>query len=97
MPRNHLPAEEYVYDRASLLAYFAASSDSSRNKPKMMKILMSAVHNELTEPQRFCLIEHYLHGRKMKDIAFTLSVNPSTVTRHIQRAIKRLRRITDYY
>ena len=97
MSRNTLPTEEYVYDRAALLAYYASGEDNSKDRRKMMDLLMKTVHNELTDQQRFCLIEYYIHGRKMKDIAKTLNVNPSGVSRHIQRAKKRIKHITDYY
>lgn len=97
MPRNLIPAEEYVYDRAALLAYYSSGADNSKDRHKMMDLLMKTVHNELTNQQRYCLVEHYLHGRKMKDIAASLNINPSCVSRHIQRAKKRIKHITDYY
>ena len=97
MPRNFLPSEDFVYDRASLLAYYSCGADNTTDRKKMMALIMKTVHNELTDQQRYCLVEHYLHGKKMKDIAKTLNVNPSVVTRHIQRAKRRIKRITDYY
>ncbi len=64
---------------------------------KMKKILNYAIANELTDRQRYCICEHYLKGRSMKNIACELNLNPSTVTRHIKSAEKRLKRIADCY
>lgn len=64
---------------------------------KMKKIMKMAIANELTEKQRYCLCEHFLYGRSMKSIASDLNVNPSTVTRHIQNAKRRLTRVAKYY
>ncbi len=63
----------------------------------MKKILQNAIANELTDKQRYCICEYYLNGRNMKDIADDLCVNPSTVTRHIQGAKRRLKRVAKYY
>ena len=64
---------------------------------EMRKLLYSAISDGLTPMQKFCITEHYLKGRPMKSIAAELNVNPSTITRHIQRGENRLRRITKYY
>lgn len=96
MPRNFVPAEDFVYDKLSYQCY--TSGDTNRiDRTRMKGILSKAITSELTEQQRFCLVEYYLHGRKMKDIAVTLSVHPSTVTRHIRRATEKLRHIASYY
>lgn len=98
MPRNFVKADDCVFDRASLLAYFDGSVEANEsNKKKMMLILKRALQDELTAPQRFCLVEYYLKDRKMKDIAVSLSVHPSTVTRHIKRAKQKLMHIASYY
>lgn len=97
MPRNFLKNDEHNFDRAALLAYFEKDSTNIDKRMKMRGILNRALQEELTENQRFCILEYYIHGRKMKDIAKTLSVNPSTVTRHIKRAKARLQHIAKYY
>ncbi|MBQ2944066.1 MAG: sigma-70 family RNA polymerase sigma factor [Ruminococcus sp.] len=97
MSRNVLYAEDFLCDRASYLAY-TSSGDTNRDELRKMKsILKRAMYTELTDLQRFCLVEHYLHGRKMKDIASELSLHPSTITRHISNAEKKLRHIASYY
>ncbi|MBR3971877.1 MAG: sigma-70 region 4 domain-containing protein, partial [Ruminococcus sp.] len=91
MPRNVIRGDESIYDGAVLLEFYNNSENISHNKARMKKILFKALAEELTEKERFCLTEHYLNNKKMKDIARTLSLHPSTVTRHIQRAMNKLK------
>ncbi|MCH5303364.1 MAG: sigma-70 family RNA polymerase sigma factor [Ruminococcus sp.] len=81
------------------LAYydFDYRETNDREIEKMKKILRNAITNELTERQRYCICEHYLNGRSMKNIANELCIHPSTVTRHIQSAKNRLKRIASCY
>lgn len=83
----------------NLLTYsdFSSGETNSQDISKMKKILQKAINNELTEKQKYCVYEYYLTGRNMKDIAKDLNVNPSTVTRHIQKARQRLKRVAKYY
>lgn len=83
----------------NLLAYsdFSSGETNSCDISKMKTILQKAIANELTEKQRYCVCEHYFGGRSMKSIASELNVNPSTVTRHIQSAKRRLKRVARYY
>ncbi len=75
--------------------FFGATNDSSRSK--MKKILFKAIDTELTAKQKKCMIDYYLMNKKEKDIAAELGVNPSTVSRHITLAKKKLRHIASYY
>ena len=89
-----------ITERNSHLLYyndFNDSDDNSHEVEKMKKILYKAIDGELTDKQRYCICEYYLSGRSMKNIASDLNVNPSTVTRHIQSAKRRLRRVAEYY
>ncbi len=97
MPRNFVANDELAFDRASILAYFDTGVSNTDKKKKMTLILKKALNEELTETQRFCITEYYIKDRKMKDIAKSLSVNPSTVTRHIKRAKQKLQHIASYY
>lgn len=63
----------------------------------MKKILFKAIDTELTAKQKKCMIDYYLMNKKEKDIAAELGVNPSTVSRHITLAKKKLRHIASYY
>lgn len=72
-------------------------STNSESREKMKKIISKAILSELTEKQRYCLVSHYIDGKKGKQIAEELCVNPSTVSRHIKEATKKLRHIASYY
>ncbi len=82
-----------------LLSYseFNRMEDNSDSRKAMKRLLRQAINNELTDKQRFCVCEHYFKNRSMKSIAEELGVNPSTVTRHIQNAQRRLKRVARYY
>ena len=71
--------------------------DNSDDRRRMAALLRKVMDDGLTEKQRYCLQEYYLNNRSMKNIASGLGVYPSTVTRHIQSAEKKLRKIAKYY
>ncbi len=83
-------------DKVSFANYSAGQTNSNKVYD-MKKILKKAINYELTPKQRYCLCEHYLKGKTMKNIAEELDINPSTVTRHIQNAVSRLQRVARYY
>lgn len=72
-------------------------STNNESRELMKKILSKAILDELTEKQRICVTYYYLAGKKEKDIAYELGLNPSTVSRHISAARKKLRHIASYY
>ncbi|MBQ4104993.1 MAG: sigma-70 family RNA polymerase sigma factor [Clostridia bacterium] len=96
MPRKTFAAENFVFDT---MAYrdFLSGDTNAKDRKFMKSILRRAINTELTEQQRYCLVEYYINGRKMKEIAAILSVHPSTVTRHIRRATEKLQHIASYY
>lgn len=71
------------------------SNESARLR--MKKILSKAINGELTERQKNCIIEYYINGTKMIDIAKKEGISESTVSRHIKSGKKRLQRIAQYY
>ena len=96
MPRKCIPSKEHYFNTLSYRRYCQGDTNVKDLK-RMQEILNKAMVTELTENQLFCLAEYYINGRKMKDIATVLGVNPSTVTRHIKRAKEKLIRIAEYY
>lgn len=75
-------------------------TDGSTNKDErniMKHILQKAILSELTEKQRYCIMEYYFNNRKQKEIAEELGINISTVSRHIDYAKKKLQNIASYY
>ena len=76
---------------------FIQGSTNESSRERMKKILSIAVLSELTERQRYCIVDYYLNGKKEKEIAKELRVNSSTVSRHIMKARDKLRHIASYY
>lgn len=79
------------------LNHLSNGNTNAENRNQMKKILSKAIFSELTDKQRFCIVEHYLNEKKEKDIALELGVNISTVSRHINAGCKKLRNIAKYY
>lgn len=73
------------------------SDTNIRDIKKMKQILCKALKSELTERQRQCVTMYYYDDMKMKEIASTLSLSPSTVTRHIKAAQRKLKNVAKYY
>ena len=86
-------------ENTDIISYnsYVSGGNNSAQTAKMKKLMKKAIKYELTPKQRYCLCEHYLKGRSMKNIARELNLNPSTVTRHISNAISRLQRVAKYY
>lgn len=84
-------------NKITYINYLANGATNESSRQKMKKILSKAIISELTEKQRFCIVEHYINEKKEKDIAFELGVNTSTVSRHITSAKKKLQHIASYY
>ena len=81
-----------------LVSYELYNSHGSNESTisKMKHILSVALKNELTERQRECLELYYYKNMKMYEIASLLSLSPSTVTRHIKAAEKKLKSVAKY-
>ena len=90
----------FLDEENSDLIAFSLYQQGSSNRPereRMKKILTRAIRHELTDRQRDCVMMYYLEGMKMKDIAQALNLSRSTVTRHIQSATRKLRKVASYY
>lgn len=61
----------------------------------MKKLLKIGLKNELTDKQRYCLINYY-SGRKVGEIAEELGVRPTTVYKHIKKARTALKKCGAY-
>lgn len=86
-------------ENSDIIAYslYQHGSGNRPERERMKKILTRAIRHELTERQRDCIMMYYLEGLKMKDIAEALHLSKSTVTRHIQSATRKLRKVASYY
>lgn len=88
---------EKVDNKAMFDMYLFNGKTNNESRKNMKSFVLKAIDNELTPMQRTCIVEHYLNGKKQKDIAFELNLNCSTVCRHINAAKKKLRHIAMYY
>ena len=86
-------------ENENVISYLVANRGGTNRaeRERMKRILFRAIKNELTDRQRDCIVMYYLDGMKMKDIAQALHLSKSTVTRHIQSATRKLRKIASYY
>ena len=86
-------------DNETLISYYLYNhgTDNRSDRERMRKILLRAIRHELTDRQRDCLIKYYLEGMQMTEIARSLSLSKSTVSRHIAAATRKLRNIASYY
>ena len=76
---------------------YCCGSDNRSERERMKRLLKRAIRHELTDRQRICVTMYYLEGMKMKEIARSLDLCESTVSRHISAAARKLRRIASYY
>ena len=72
------------------------AEDNSEQLSRLKRNLRQARELELTPPQRQVLTMHFDQDLSVTQIARELHVNPSTITRTLQRAKGRLRRCLRY-
>ncbi len=72
------------------------AEDNSEQLSRLKRNLRQARELELTPRQRQVLAMHFDQGLSVTQIARELHVNPSTITRTLQRAKGRLRRCLRY-
>ena len=59
----------------------------------MKKMLAKAMDAALTDRQKTCLCKYYYENKTQKEIGQDMGLNPSTVNRHINAAIRTLRKL----
>ncbi|MBQ3692290.1 MAG: sigma-70 family RNA polymerase sigma factor [Clostridia bacterium] len=72
------------------------SDTNEEEVDKMRDMLSHAMRYTLTEKQKNCLSMYYFDKMTMKEIAATLGVNQSTVSRHVRAARVKLERLRAY-
>ena len=81
---------EYIDNMVSYKLYNQSGISNSNDGNMAKDLLLNAIDTVLTEKQKKYVKMHYFMDKPMKEIAKELGVNPSTVTRTIQSAKKRL-------
>lgn len=74
----------------------AARSYSRLKQAGVQKVLQRVIKNELTASQKQVLMLYYDRKHTMQEIADTLHINKSTVSRTHARALAKIRRIAGY-
>ena len=77
--------------------YCQQHGDNKERLKKMKKHLYTAIKQELTPRQAYCITEYYLNERKMKSVADELGITPCVVSRHISRGIAKLKKTLPYF
>ena len=72
-------------------------TDNARQLAALKRILEQVVAHRLTDRQREILILYYYKRHKIPEIAETLGVNKSTVSRTLTRAVDNLKRYLEFY
>lgn len=76
---------------------FLYSDDTADPKvQRMKKIMHIAIENELTPRQHECITLRYLENLSVKEIAQQMELKPTTVYKHIHKAIDVLKKCSLY-
>lgn len=84
-----------MIDKLDLVHVEDEEQYNTTRREKMKKILYSGLNRSLTQRQRECIQKYYGENKTMSEIAGELSLNVSTVSRHIKAAKKNLRMLSD--
>ncbi len=95
MPRKTILCDNATLDALAFDQHQGGTNAAERKKK--LSIVYKAMKEELTPLEFKALSEHYINGKKMKDIANERGVHPSTVTRQIRRAKDKILHIAKYY
>ena len=90
----------HINENNSDYVSYCTVKDRKSNREEIerkIKFILCAVETDLTPLQHYCLTEYYLKGVKQKEIAKSLGLSTSTVSRHISAGTKKLKIATKYY
>lgn len=88
--RNQVSEQALSFNRFLIQKLMGEAEDNSGQLAHAQKALLDILQEELTERQREVLTLYYYDGMNIPEIAETLSVNRSTVSRTLQRAKQRI-------
>ena len=75
---------------------WTSGEDNQQILTRLKKNLLFALKNEISNKQRTYLLAYYMRGMNVHEIAKKYCVNPSTVSRSINRARKNLLHVLRY-
>ncbi len=68
---------------------------NKKRRRKMYNIIIRIMNNELSDRQKECL-SYRMQGFKLKEISQILKIDISSVSKHIQKGITRIKTIVGY-
>lgn len=83
-------AQEFQIDRAALRAWEIGNSDNGEELERLKVCLLRAIKMALTDKQKEYLIMYYYDGLQTTEIAKLAGKDKSTISRTINRALKRV-------
>ena len=93
MSKGALELTPLIGDKAAFATFWKEQTgDNSRSVAEMKHMMYRMIRSELTGQQRTCLMMLIKDGKKQIEIAHALGLNPSTVSRHLAAARKKLLR-----
>ena len=95
MLRSRVSLTDKNVNRVEFETYNSNGTNES-SIDKMKHVLYVALNSELTLRQRQCLELFYYKNMKKYEIADMLSISPSTVSRHIKAAERKLKSVAKY-
>lgn len=88
---------EFLIDKDAMIKYISELYGDNSEFIKDFKIaFFKAMKELLTKKQYDAIIEHYINGRKQKEIAEEWGVCPSVISRHIKKARNKLNTFLSY-
>lgn len=88
---------ELLLNKAAMRKYISELYGDNSEFIKDFKIaFFKAMRESLTKKQYDALIEHYVYGKKQKEIAKEWNVSPAVICRHIKKARSKLNMLLSY-
>lgn len=91
--RKKLSLERFGYD----IAAGGEDGGPDGDRQRLLRAVGQVAEGELTPRQKQCVRLCYGQGKSEREIAEILGVAPSTVCRHLEKALRRIRRVIGYY
>ena len=96
MQRSMVNCDPYVFDALVFDRYNSGDTNSVELRKKL-NFVYKAMKNELTPYQFQCLKAYFIQGKRVKDIAEDMGVHPSSISRTLKRAKRKISKIASYY
>lgn len=77
-------------------AHYYSSGSNEKQILYLKRQLHKAMESELTDRQRDIVRSFYFEGKSVTDIAASMGVNKSTVSRHLKRSREKLKNVLSY-